>query len=517
MVVVETIFMGVLFVSEKIYDLIIVGGGVNGCGIAADAAGRGLSIALFEANDLASATSSASSKLLHGGLRYLEHYEFGLVKKALTEREIILNMAPHVVSPLRFRLPHRPYLRPAWMIRAGLFLYDHLAKRTKLLGSKSITFNQDSPLKSIIRKGFEYSDGWMDDSRIVVLNACLAHNHGASIYPQMKVIQAKRKNKLWHVTVQDQLTDNEHVYVSRGLVNASGPWVAKFFDCIPKEITPRNIRLVKGSHIIVPKLHNDPEAYILQNEDKRIVFVIPYLKEFSLIGTTDVDYHHNPRNVCIDDEEKRYLINVVNQHFKQHITEQDIIATYSGVRPLSEENDTSAQKASRDYTLILSDNDGHAPLLSVFGGKLTTYRELSQAVMNRLKPYFPSARGDWTANALLPGGDIKGKNEYIQYLQAQYPWLTNSLSERLATTYGSNSTNILNHATAFEQLGEHYGAEFTESELDYLIENEWVLSLDDAIKRRTKIYLFLNQTQKEHLSTVIEHKVEAYCRKKRTP
>lgn len=497
---------------ESIYDLIIVGGGINGCGIAADAAGRGLSVALFEAEDLASATSSASSKLLHGGLRYLEHYEFRLVKEALAEREVILKMAPHVVSPLRFRLPHRSHLRPGWMIRTGLFLYDHLTKRATLPGSSSINFDATSVLKPDICKGFEYSDGWMDDARMVVLNARLAQQKGAHIHTRMSVINAERKNDLWHITVKNTLTDEENTFCSHGLVNAAGPWVQHFFDALPQETTPRTIRLVKGSHIIVPKIHDEKAAYILQNEDKRIVFVIPYLKEFSLIGTTDIDYQGNPRDVAIDKSEINYLINVVNQHFKHQVHHNDVLATYSGVRPLSGEDNTSAQKTTRDYILTLSDEQGKAPLLSVFGGKLTTYRKLSQAALNRLKPYYPNASGDWTAESTLPGGDIENAETYCQQLQKTYPWMSLSLAERLTTTYGSACQTFLTKTSSIQDLGENYGADFTESELDYLIQNEWAVTLDDVIKRRTKLYLFLNDTQKQHLKEVIEEKLGEFVK-----
>ncbi len=493
--------------TQHIYDLIVVGGGINGCGIAADASGRGLSVALFESEDLASATSSASSKLLHGGLRYLENYEFRLVKEGLTEREIILKMAPHVVFPLKFHLPHRSYLRPSWMIRAGLFLYDNLSKSSSLPGSSKVNFSKTGPLKSDITKGYEYYDAWMDDARMVVLNARLAQQKGAEIYTQAKVTKAQRVNDIWHITVHNEQSGHERVYFSRGLVNATGPWVKEFYDVMPQESASRTVRLVKGSHIIVHELYDEKNAYILQNEDKRIVFVIPYLNKFSLIGTTDIDFTGDPRKASIDKEEISYLLSVINNHFKYQLKEKDIIASYSGIRPLSDEkNDKTAQKASRDYTLTLSDQAGKAPLVSVFGGKLTTYRKLSEATVDRLKPYYPQATGHWTATAKLPGGDIPSIDEYRQLLLQRYPWISSTLATRFIQTYGSESETILANATCFEDMGQHYGSEFTEAELDYLVKFEWVKALDDVIKRRTKLYLFLSDTQKKEISKAIKNK-----------
>ncbi|WP_108652593.1 glycerol-3-phosphate dehydrogenase [Dongshaea marina] len=493
--------------SEQVYDLVIVGGGVNGTGIAADAAGRGLTVALFEADDLASATSSASSKLIHGGLRYLEHYEFRLVKEALAERETILKMAPHIVSPMRFRLPHRPHLRPAWMIRAGLFLYDNLAKRVTLPGSCTLKFGPDSALKPEIRRGFEYSDGWVDDARLVTLNAMQAREKGGEIYTRTKVTRATRHKGLWQIEVTDSLTGESREVLSRGLVNAAGPWVKSFFDESLTENSPRNIRLVKGSHIIVPRIHDEPQAYILQNDDQRIVFVIPYLQQFSLIGTTDVEYQGDPRKVAIDEDETQYLIRVVNDHFKQQISTDDVIASYSGVRPLCDDESSSAQAVTRDYTMELSDACGKAPLLSVFGGKLTTYRKLGQAALNKLKPYYPHAGGDWTANCALPGGDIESAASLEQGLKQEYPWLEADLRRRLAHSYGSLSRQMLGQARSFKELGEHYGCGLTERELEYLIKHEWVVSADDVLRRRSKLYLFMTGQQRQHLAKVMEQKL----------
>jgi len=352
-------------------DLIVIGGGINGTGIAVDAAGRGLSVLLLEAQDLACATSSASSKLIHGGLRYLEHYEFRLVSEALAEREVLLKMAPHIAFPMRFRLPHQPHLRPAWMIRAGLFLYDHLGKRTSLPASKGLKFGSESVLKPELTKGFEYSDCWVDDARLVVVNAQEVEERGGEVRTRTRVTRAWREDGMWMVEAEDIDTGKTFTWRAKGLVNATGPWVKHFFDDGLKLKSPYGIRLIKGSHIVVPRAHNQPQAYILQNEDHRIVFVIPWMDEFSIIGTTDVEYHGDPKDVKIDDKEIGYLLKVYNDHFKKQLTTEDIVWTYSGVRPLCGDESASPQAVTRDYTLDVHDQDGKAPLLSVFGGKLT--------------------------------------------------------------------------------------------------------------------------------------------------
>lgn len=370
-------------------DLIIVGGGINGTGIATDAAGRGLSVLLLEAQDLACATSSASSKLIHGGLRYLEHYEFRLVSEALAEREILLKLVPHIAFPMRFYLPHQPHLRPAWMIRIGLFMYDHLGKRTNLPASKGLYFPPESVLKPELVRGFEYSDCWVDDARLVVVNAQKIVELGGEVRTRTKVVRAWREQGLWMVEALDAKNKKIYTWRAKGLVNATGPWVNQFFDNALKIHSPYSIRLIKGSHIVVPKVHNQPQAYILQNEDHRIVFVIPWLSDFSIIGTTDVEYHGDPKDVKIDDGEIHYLLKVYNDHFKKPLNRSDIVWSYSGVRPLYDDESDSPQAVTRDYTLNISDEQGKAPLLSVFGGKLTTYRKLSEHALEKLNHYYP--------------------------------------------------------------------------------------------------------------------------------
>lgn len=477
-------------------DLIVIGGGINGAGIAADAAGRGLSVLLLEAQDLACATSSASSKLIHGGLRYLEHYEFRLVSEALAEREVLLKMAPHIAFPMRFRLPHQPHLRPAWMIRTGLFLYDHLGKRTSLPGSKGLRFGAESVLKPELTRGFEYSDCWVDDARLVVLNAQEVVERGGEVRTRTKVTRAWRENGLWVVEATDIDSGNTVTWRAKGLVNATGPWVKHFFDDGLQLKSPYGIRLIKGSHIVVPKAHNQPQSYILQNEDHRIVFVIPWLDDFSIIGTTDVEYQGDPKDVKIDDNEIDYLLKVYNDHFKQQLGRDDIVWTYSGVRPLCDDESDSPQAITRDYTLDIHDDQGKAPLLSVFGGKLTTYRKLAEHAMEKLARYYPSAGPAWTKNGTLPGGDIDGdRDSYAAKLRRQYAWLPESLARRYARTYGSHSELILANAASLSELGEDFGHNLYEAELNYLVEKEWVVELDDAIWRRTKLGMWLDEAQ----------------------
>lgn len=483
-------------------DLIVIGGGINGTGIAADAAGRGLSVLLLEAQDLAKATSSASSKLIHGGLRYLEHYEFRLVSEALAEREVLLNLAPHIAFPMRFRLPHQPHLRPAWMIRIGLFLYDNLGKRVSLPSSKGLKFGTHSVLKPELVRGFEYSDCWVDDARLVVLNAQEVKKHGGEVRTRTKVTRAWREQDGWMVEAEDLRTGKTHTWRAKGLVNATGPWVKEFFDDGLKLKSPYGIRLIKGSHIVVPRVHDEPQAYILQNEDNRIVFVIPWMDEFSIIGTTDVEYNGDPKEVKIDDQEINYLLEVYNNHFKKQISREDIVWTYSGVRPLCDDESDSPQAITRDYTLDIHDEQGKAPLLSIFGGKLTTYRKLAEHAMEKMIQYYPNAGEAWTKNGQLPGGNLEGcdRDGYARLLRKRYNWLPEGVAVRYARTYGNNSELILQSANNLADLGESFGQGLYEAELRYLVNNEWVVELDDAIWRRTKLGMWLNEEQKQRIA-----------------
>lgn len=487
------------------FDLIVIGGGINGAGIAADAAGRGLKVLLLEANDLACATSSASSKLIHGGLRYLEHYEFKLVSHALSEREVLLKLAPHIAFPMRFRLPHEPHLRPAWMIRAGLFLYDHLGKRSTLLKSKSIKFD-GKYIKPHITKGFEYSDCWVDDARLVILNAQEVIRKGGVVKTQTRVTGAKRIDGSWSVEVQNSLTGETATFHSKGLVNAAGPWVRQIFDNQLNLKSPYGIRLIRGSHIVVPRVHDEAQAYILQNKDKRIVFVIPWLEEYSMIGTTDVEHNDDPLKAKASDEEINYMLKAYNDYFKKQLTKDDVLWDFSGVRPLCDDESDSPQAITRDYTLSLQDDNGKLPILSVFGGKLTTYRILAEQALNQLSQYYPGITSAWTHNNVLPGGNFTGSREvFADTLSNSYPWLPKNQAKRYAYTYGSNALLFLQDKDSLEDLGQHFGADLFEAELAYLVKYEWVINADDAIWRRTKLGLKLSESQKIEIQNWLDN------------
>jgi glycerol-3-phosphate dehydrogenase len=488
----------------EVYDVAVIGGGINGVGIAADASGRGLSVFLCEKDDLASHTSSASSKLIHGGLRYLEHYEFRLVREALAEREVLLAKAPHIVKPMRFVLPHRPHLRPAWMIRAGLFLYDHLGKREKLPASRSLRFGADSPLKPVINRGFEYSDCWVDDARLVVLNAMAAREHGAHIHTRTRCLSAQRVGGQW--LVQLERADGTRFSIhAKALVNAGGPWVAKFIREDLKLDSPYGIRLIQGSHLIVPKLYEGDNAFILQNEDQRIVFAIPYLQRFTILGTTDREYTGDPSKVTITEAETDYVLNVVNAHFKKQLTRDDVLHTYSGVRPLCNDESDNPSAITRDYTLALSGSAQEAPLLSVFGGKLTTYRKLAESALAQLAPFFPQMTPRWTAKSSLPGGeDMTTPQALAETLNIRFGWLATGLALRWATTYGSRVWRLLEGVETLSDLGEHLGGGLYTREVDYLLREEWAREAYDILWRRTKLGLFTTPEEQAGLQRYLE-------------
>lgn len=488
------------------YDLVVIGGGVNGTGIAADAAGRGLKVLLCEKEDLASATSSNSSKLIHGGLRYLEHYEFRLVREALAEREVLLEKAPHIMWPMRFVLPHRPHLRPGWMIRMGLFLYDNLAKRKSLKGSSSVKFTDSSPVTTDMKKGFEYSDAWVDDARLVTLNAVEARDKGATILTRTQCVSAKRSSDAWEISLQNTISKKTTNIKANALINAAGPWVKNFFDSALKTKSSKNIRLIKGSHFVVPKIHDDNEAYILQNEDKRIVFVIPYEDDFSLVGTTDVEYQGNPLEATISDEEVNYLVDIVNKHFKHKISPNDVVHSFSGVRPLLDDESSAPDAITRDYTFDLEDKQGKAPLLSIYGGKITTYRKLSESAVNEICQYFPEAKDAWTKTSPLPGGDFETQESLIKNLSKAYPFIPSKIIRRYARTYGTSAYKLLTGVYTMEGMGTDFGAGLYEKEVVYLIENEWAMYVDDIIWRRTKMGLRLTDDQKINLTSFVRTK-----------
>lgn len=486
------------------YDLFIIGGGINGCGVARDAAGRGLKVFLAEKNDLASGTSSASSKLIHGGLRYLEHYEFRLVREALAEREVLLKIAPHIVKPLKFTLPHRPHLRPAWMIRSGLFLYDHLSKRNSLPPARTVKLDSSRGMRDGIKTAFEYYDCAVDDARLVISNAISARAHGAEIRTQQEVIRVDfiAKRKLWRIESFNSATRTSETHLAKHVINAAGPWLNKVFTDAVQEISPaRNIRLIKGSHIIVPRVPNGDSAFILQNEDRRIVFVLPYKDDLSIIGTTDKEYTGSLEKICIDKDEIDYLLEVHNLHFKHQLQSEDIVATYSGVRPLCDDESSDPSAITRDYTITKTESSPTNSIVSIYGGKITTYRKLANAVMDELNPYYPSLRQEWTHLEGLPGArqvDNKANGSELT-LEHNYPWLNTTLAKRYSECYGSQAELFLDSCSSTEDLGRDYGFGLTEKELEYLITNEWATTADDILYRRTKLGYRYSKIQVEQL------------------
>lgn len=480
-------------------DVLVVGGGINGTGIARDAAGRGLRVVLCEKDDLAQHTSSASSKLIHGGLRYLEHYEFALVRKALAEREVLLKSAPHIIRPLRFVMPHDAGQRPAWMIRAGLFLYDRLAPREFLPGSEAIGLlghPAGKPLKRRFTRGFVYSDGWADDARLVVLNAADARQRGATILTHTQCSAVARHSGHWSATL---MHPGGQVQVeARCLVNAAGPWAARFLQGAAG-VQPQPLRLIKGSHIVVPRLFEHQYAYIFQHPDGRIVFAIPYEREFTLVGTTDLEYRGDLDKVEITPEETAYLCQLVNRYFERQLTPRDVVWSYAGVRPLLEEAGKSASAATRDYRL---ERDSRAaPLLSVFGGKITTYRKLAEQAVDWIAPTLGRKAPPWTANACLPGGDVAGAEpsaravlEFDLWVARQarrYPWLPQHLLWRYARAYGTRIDVLLGGRGKLADMGEEIVPGLYAAEAEYLVAHEFATGAADILWRRTKLGLHI--------------------------
>lgn len=503
---------------ENTYDLAIIGGGINGCGIARDAAGRGLKVFLCEQNDLASGTSSAATKLIHGGLRYLEHYEFRLVREALMEREVLWGIAPHIIWPLRFVLPYHKGLRPAWILRLGLFIYDHLGGRKLLPPTKTLDLTHDEagqPLKpGAFSKGFEYSDCWVDDSRLVVLNARDAADRGATVLTRTKAVSAEREAEFWSLVLASRDTNEKQTIRAKVLVNAAGPWVGQVLNSTLRLNTKEKIRLVQGSHIVVKRLYEHSRCYIFQNADGRIFFAVPYEQDFTLIGTTDLDYEGDPEAVKASPQEIDYICRSASEYFAKPVTEADIVWVYSGVRPLYDKGDGSAQEATRDYVLSLN-ADGKAPLLSVFGGKLTTYRRLAESALEMLDPYLSSskAKAGWTGKTALPGGDFprEALHALAEEIMKSWPFLEPRHASRLARQYGTKTKDILKDATTLAGLGRDFGATLTEAEVGYLMAEEWAQTADDIVWRRTKVGLRLTNDQikylEDHISGISLHKL----------
>lgn len=512
--------------SPELYDLAIVGGGINGAGIAADAAGRGLKVFLCDQADFAAATSSASSKLVHGGLRYLEHYEFRLVREALAEREVLLRIAPHLVRPQRFVMPHAPHLRPAWLIRAGLFLYDYLGQRVTLPGSRRVDIDAEPALRAALRPefrtGFEYSDCIVDDARLVIANLLAAQQHGATVVNYTRCESATVVDGIWQLQLHGntETLGSDHTsrtIRARTLVNAAGPWAQQFLEQNARQQSPYHVRLVQGSHIVVPRLHDDPRALIVQNADGRVVFVIPWL-DFTVIGTTDRDYTGDPAQVRISDEETQYLLEVANQHLNRHLQPSDIIGSWSGVRPLCDDESGDPAAVTRDYTLALSSSAG-APLLTVFGGKLTTYRRLALSALDQLAAFFPGAmrgkKAHGTHRQPLPGGALNGATpaQYAQQLQTEFPWLPTALASRWAHAYGSRSRELIGTARALADLGHRFGHDLYAREADFLCASEWARSSADILWRRGKLGMYLDTAAQ----VALQHHLEARFRNRQRP
>jgi glycerol-3-phosphate dehydrogenase len=502
---------------HDVRDLIVIGGGINGCGIARDAAGRGLKVTLVEMDDLASGTSSASTKLFHGGLRYLEYFEFRLVREALVEREVLLRAMPHISWPLRFVLPYHPSMRfesetptsrllrlvlpwmrgrrPAWLIRLGLFLYDHLGGRKILPGTSSLDLAgtpEGAPLKAKFRRAYEYSDCWVEDSRLVALNARDARLRGAEILTRTKLVGATSEAGVWTATLEDVETGARSSLRARMLVNAAGPWVAEILRGKLGRDTGERIRLVRGSHIVVRRLYDHPKCYFFQGTDGRIIFAIPYETDFTLIGTTDCE-HADPSvpPVCTD-AERDYLLGFASQYFETPLRPEDVVWRYSGVRPLYDDGSKSATAATRDYVLRL-DAAGGAPVLNVFGGKITTYRRLAEGALEKVAEVFPGLPGAWTAGVALPGGDfpVEGVGALVADLRRDHPFLSERWSRRLVRAYGSEAREMLGKARAAADLGRDFGATLTEAEVRWLMEREFARTAEDVLWRRSKLGLHL--------------------------
>lgn len=482
-------------------DLMVIGGGINGAGIARDAAGRGLRVALCEKDDLAEGTSSRSGKLVHGGLRYLEYYEFRLVREALIEREVLMRNAPHIIWPMRFVLPHSASDRPAWLVRLGLFLYDHLGGRKKLPGTRMLDLHRDpegAPIKDTYRRGFEYSDCWVDDARLVILNAVDAAERGAIVMTRTPCVSARREGNSWHVTTRHRVTGEVREFDAKLVVNAAGPWVSEVVHGVARANSSRNVRLVKGSHIIVPKFWKGEQAYLMQNDDKRVIFINPYEHDKALIGTTDIPYEGEAEDVQADESEINYLLKAINRYFKEQLTPEDVLTSYSGVRALFDDGQGNPSAVTRDYVFDV-DTAAGAPMLNIFGGKITTYRELAERGIHKIQSYLPDMKGDWTEYAPLPGGDMDNADfeSFINTIKQRYPWMPRDLREHYARLYGTRLKMVVGDATSIEKLGKYFGGNLYEAEVSYLVTHEWAETVEDILWRRTKHRLHLSKEQQD--------------------
>ena len=507
-------------VKNLVYDIAIVGGGINGCGIARDAAGRGWSVFLCEKGDLASATSSASTKLIHGGLRYLEYYKFRLVREALMERETLWKIAPHIIWPLRFVLPYQKGLRPAWLLRLGLFIYDHLGGRKLLPPTRTLNLQKDvagGPLKPGNKIGFEYSDCWVEDSRLVTLNAVDAAERGARIAPRVELVSAARDGQAWALQLKDTRTGALSKVRARTLVNAAGPWVGDVLSKALKINTTAPVRHVKGSHIVVDRLYDHDRCYFFQNADNRIFFAIPYEQDFTLIGTTDLDYDGELEHVTASQSEIDYLCSAANEYFKKSISADLVKWSYSGVRPLYDDGVSEAKAATRDYVLDLNAQAGSPALLNIYGGKITTYRKLAESAIAKLSPYLPRPRRGsegWTARTPLPGGDfqVQAFDAQLRATQSAYSFLDRQLATRLVRAYGTKVPEVLDGARSAEDLGLSFGAGLSEAEVRYLMRVEWAMTAEDVVWRRSKLGLKLTAVEIETLDLFMKQQGAAKSR-----
>jgi glycerol-3-phosphate dehydrogenase len=490
------------------YDLLVIGGGINGAAIARDAAGRGYRVLLCEQHDLASATSSSSSKLIHGGLRYLEHYEFRLVRESLREREVLLRAAPHVIWPLRFVLPHHAGLRPAPVLRLGLFIYDHLGGREQLPATRTLKLRHQAagaPLADRYVLGFEYSDCWVDDARLVVLNALDAHERGAVVMTHTRFTGAQRKDHGWLATLSD--ANGRQLSISaRAIVNAAGPWVMPVAHSLHKHAAGAGVVLVKGSHIVVRKLYDGAQAYTLQGSDGRIVFMIPYEHDYTLIGTTDVPFADDPAGVSISADETRYLCHTVSDYLRREIQPSEVVWSYAGIRPLYDDGASDPSAITRDYTLVLSGEKDDAPLLTVYGGKITTSRRLAEDALDKLDRALGQRRPAWTRDAPLPGGDMPAADfeAWLRGTLARYPLLPPTLLRRMGRAYGTRIDRVLGDAQRYADLGRDFGMGLTEAELDYLIDIEWARTASDVLFRRSKLGLHLTREAQQQVADWME-------------
>ena len=489
------------------HDLLIIGGGINGAGIAADAAGRGLDVVLCEKADLASGTSSWSTKLIHGGLRYLEFYEFGLVRKSLQEREVLAAAAAHIIKPLAFHIPQLPHSRSSWLIRSGLFLYDNLARGKRFESSRSIKIDSEGPLNSAITSGFEYWDAQVDDSRLVVLNALQAKQRGAQILTRTECTGMTSLDNGWRVTLHDHTSNTDSEVDCKVIVNATGPWVAALSEQLSNKETEHEIRLVKGSHIVVPRMHSGSQAFMLQHHDGRVIFVIPWLQDYTLIGTTEAEHKGSLERVEISKGEISYLLSIVNLYFKKSILHSDVVYSFAGLRPLIDDEEVIASKVSRDYNLELEANP-HS-ILSVYGGKVTTYRVLAEDVLSKLKEALPAMGPAWTKGATLPGGDFNLSEHLFQKMLFKYAWLGSDFINRLLDSYGTLSFDVLGDASSMIDLGVKFGHNLYQREVDYLCREEWAKSADDILWRRSKLGLKFSCAERDSLANYIEQSFSA--------